>query len=274
MRYHLILLAALLASASPATAQVTVDLRALDALPATRPAAPAPPRHVVRRPAPTEARRKPVARAATAAAKPAAPKPVVAAVHPAAPPPAATPTVAKPAAAKPASAAAPVAPSAASAPKQTAAAAPAAMPLPSMNAAPPPVAQLTPIRPNTATPAKPPQQHANKAAAVSNGLKVSFPPGKADLSPDGAAAIKRLVASAHTSADTTYNVVAYAAGTAGDPSVARRLSLSRALAVRGALMADGVNSARIYVRAMGANVPSGPPDRVDVTLQGGNDPSQ
>ena len=51
---------------------------------------------------------------------------------------------------------------------------------------------------------------------------------------------------------TSFNVVAYAAGTPDDPSTARRLSLSRALAVRSALMADGVGSARIYVRALGA----------------------
>ena len=36
------------------------------------------------------------------------------------------------------------------------------------------------------------------------------------------------------------------------PRPPRRLSLSRALAVRSALMADGVSSARIYVRALGA----------------------
>ena len=40
--------------------------------------------------------------------------------------------------------------------------------------------------------------------------------------------------------NTSFNVVAYAAGTPEDPSTARRLSLSRALAVRSALIADGV----------------------------------
>ena len=65
-------------------------------------------------------------------------------------------------------------------------------------------------------------------------------------------------------------MVAYAAGTPEDPSTARRLSLSRALAVRSALMADGVTSARIYVRALGATGGDEAPDRVDLAVMGGN----
>jgi hypothetical protein len=66
----------------------------------------------------------------------------------------------------------------------------------------------------------------------------------------------------------TFNVVAYAAGIADDPSVARRVSLSRGLSVRAALMADGVPSTRIYVRALGASGGDAPPDRVDLTVLG------
>ena len=64
--------------------------------------------------------------------------------------------------------------------------------------------------------------------------------------------------------------MAYAAGTPEDPSTARRLSLSRALAVRSALMADGVTSSRIYVRALGATGGDEAPDRVDLAVMGGN----
>ena len=67
--------------------------------------------------------------------------------------------------------------------------------------------------------------------------------------------------------------MAYAAGTPEDPSTARRLSLSRALAVRSALMADGVTSSRIYVRALGATGGDEPPDRVDLAVMGGNAPA-
>jgi outer membrane protein OmpA-like peptidoglycan-associated protein len=57
---------------------------------------------------------------------------------------------------------------------------------------------------------------------------------------------------------------------AGDPSAsessARRLSLSRALAVRAFLMERGVRSTQIDVRAMGKQSEGGPSERVDVVL--------
>jgi len=57
---------------------------------------------------------------------------------------------------------------------------------------------------------------------------------------------------------------AYAQGDGSNASKARRLSLSRALQVRSYLIDRGVRSTRIDVRALGANVPSGPADRVDI----------
>ena len=60
------------------------------------------------------------------------------------------------------------------------------------------------------------------------------------------------------------DVVATAAGSADDPSTPRRLSLSRALAVRAVLINEGIPSTRIYPRALGPNIGDGPPDRVDV----------
>jgi outer membrane protein OmpA-like peptidoglycan-associated protein len=60
--------------------------------------------------------------------------------------------------------------------------------------------------------------------------------------------------------------VAYAAGNDDATSQARRLSLSRALAVRSYLIEHGVRSTRMDVRALGNKVPEGPPDRVDVML--------
>jgi hypothetical protein len=102
---------------------------------------------------------------------------------------------------------------------------------------------------------------------------VTFGAEETDLSPSSAAAIQNLVKTAPQGGNATVNVVAYAAGTPEDPSTARRLSLSRALAVRSALIADGVSSARIYVRALGAAAGDGPADRVDLSLLGGNTPS-
>jgi outer membrane protein OmpA-like peptidoglycan-associated protein len=58
---------------------------------------------------------------------------------------------------------------------------------------------------------------------------------------------------------------AYASAEGGTASAARRLSLSRALTVRSQLIAKGIRSTRIDVRALGI-AESGEPDRVDVLL--------
>jgi outer membrane protein OmpA-like peptidoglycan-associated protein len=107
-----------------------------------------------------------------------------------------------------------------------------------------------------------------QATQIPGGLRVTFGPGKADLNPQTDAA---LLAFAHTIAadpSATVNVYAYAAGTPDDPSTPRRLSLSRALAARAVLINQGIASARIYPRALGATPSDGPPDRVDVTQVG------
>jgi outer membrane protein OmpA-like peptidoglycan-associated protein len=58
----------------------------------------------------------------------------------------------------------------------------------------------------------------------------------------------------------------YAGGTGETLSASRRLSLSRALAVRSYLIEAGIRSTRIDVRALGRSEDSGPQDRVDVVL--------
>ncbi len=60
-------------------------------------------------------------------------------------------------------------------------------------------------------------------------------------------------------------VTAYASLTPErDARAARRFSLNRALAVRDALMLGGAGSEQVRLRALGANVPSGAPDRIDI----------
>jgi hypothetical protein len=61
-------------------------------------------------------------------------------------------------------------------------------------------------------------------------------------------------------------IIAYAAGTADSASQARRLSLSRALAVRAYLIERGVASTRLDVRALGHQTDGGSPDRVDIAF--------
>jgi len=92
-----------------------------------------------------------------------------------------------------------------------------------------------------------------------------FPPNVTDL-PDQAKAPLDAVAKA-MKADSNLKVqlMAYASGAAEQTSQARRISLSRAIAVRSYLIEQGVNSMRIDVHALGNKTDSGGPlDRVDV----------
>jgi outer membrane protein OmpA-like peptidoglycan-associated protein len=242
-----LLLAGLLCAVVPALAQVTVDLHALDALPGAK--SPAPDARP-RRPPP-----KPAQRPATSATLN---KPSI--QQPAAPP---TPVPSTATATQ-----APTAPQAAPAPP------PATLP-----EAAPPVIALAPVAPPPAAQAPPPppppisDTAASSAKAVGAGLRVTFGEGETDLSPASAGAIQNLVRTGPQGDGISFNVVAYAAGTPEDPSTARRLSLARALAVRSALIADGVSSTRIYVRALGAQASDAPADRVDLSVLGANAPS-
>lgn len=86
--------------------------------------------------------------------------------------------------------------------------------------------------------------------------------------PDGARDLLAHLAS-RMSEDATLEVqlLAYAGGNEENASKARRLSLSRALAVRSFLIDQGVRSTRIEVRALGNKVPDGDPERVDIAVQ-------
>jgi outer membrane protein OmpA-like peptidoglycan-associated protein len=154
--------------------------------------------------------------------------------------------------------------------------APAAAPAPQpvLPEAEPRTASINPIAPpeppaGSAPPPPPPVSAAAATkAAPTTALRLTFAPEQSDLSPDSSASIKQLATSTPPGDDTTYNVQAYAPGKPDDPSTARRVSLSRAMAVRAALVASGVPSARIFVRALGEQFGDGPPDRVDIAVNG------
>ncbi len=95
--------------------------------------------------------------------------------------------------------------------------------------------------------------------------RVEFSGGDADLTAASQDALKR-IATAIASSERRVQLNAYAGGTAETVSVARRLSLSRALAVRSFLIDAGVRSTRIDVRALGVAEDTGPAERVDVVL--------
>jgi outer membrane protein OmpA-like peptidoglycan-associated protein len=244
--------------ATPAAAQVTVDLHALDtpsagsgaaspdqqAAPARKPPARKPPAHNAAKPSgkPTPAETKPNPPAATATAPATS-----------APPSQAAPgQQAAPKPEPPAAVVGTTPPPAAVIPEP----APADVPMPA-----PPPPPITASAGTTATPLP------GKDAP---GVRIDFPVGQSDLTQDTANAVQKLAEAAPKADTTSFNVMAYASGVPEDPSTARRLSLSRALAVRSVLMAAGVPSARIYVRALGSAAPEGPTDRVDLTVMGGN----
>jgi outer membrane protein OmpA-like peptidoglycan-associated protein len=139
------------------------------------------------------------------------------------------------------------------------------------------IAPIAPQPPPPGTQPPPPPPVSDKAttaaAPTTSGLRLTFASGASDLSPESSASIKQLTQDAPKGDETTFNVLAYAPGKPDDPSTARRVSLSRAMAVRSALVADGVPSARIFVRALGEQYGDGPPDRVDLSVTGANTPA-
>ena len=66
--------------------------------------------------------------------------------------------------------------------------------------------------------------------------------------------------------DQRLQLVAYATTASENASVARRLSLLRALEIRNILIEKGVSATTMSVRALGDRVKSDPPDRVDIIM--------
>jgi outer membrane protein OmpA-like peptidoglycan-associated protein len=178
-------------------------------------------------------------------------------------PPAATPAPAAKPAPPPASARRPATPPVAAKPAE-----PPPPPLPTM----PVYAPVVPvIPPPLAVPARPapapgPLPIAADAPGVATpqgtGLRLTFGPGRADLNPDSERALRALARA--TPPDAALTVSSFAADVPDDPSTPRRLSLARGLAVRSVLLAEGMASPRIIVRALGAAGGDGPADRADI----------
>jgi outer membrane protein OmpA-like peptidoglycan-associated protein len=96
---------------------------------------------------------------------------------------------------------------------------------------------------------------------------LSFTRGSDNLDKDAMKALDTLAGILLSHGNARITLTAYAAADGvTSPREARRLSLNRALATRDYLTNKGISSGRIDVRALGANVPSGDMDRVDVTV--------
>lgn len=151
-------------------------------------------------------------------------------------------------------------------------AAPAPVPPPSV-AAPVPAPPAVVPRPEPTPPAvvaapRPasPPAEARPAGPLPERVQLLFAPEAQELTEAMRAELRALAGALPDSDATRLTVNAYAGGDPANPSLARRASLSRALAVRTALMEAGVRSTRIDVRALGLNAGDGPPDRVDVLV--------
>ncbi len=122
------------------------------------------------------------------------------------------------------------------------------------------------------------QQAGDQQAALASGSKrpdaiasLAFAPDSAALNANAEGVLKDL-ATRFPAKDEALRLqlMAYASGEDMSASKARRLSLARALAVRSYLMANGIDGARMDVRALGDRVggsPVGSPaDRVDIAM--------
>lgn len=97
-------------------------------------------------------------------------------------------------------------------------------------------------------------------------FQVVFGTGSAILGKKEGVTIDAIAASLKQRNSLRVQLLAYADGAAGTLSQTRRLSLSRALAVRSHLINRGIRSTRIDVRALGNKYKDGPADRVDMIV--------
>jgi outer membrane protein OmpA-like peptidoglycan-associated protein len=98
---------------------------------------------------------------------------------------------------------------------------------------------------------------------------VLFEPDSADLTEDSRLQLERVALTMSEDKSMRVQLQAFAAEDDDSPNASRRLSLSRALVVRGFLIEQGIVSTRMQVRALGDKFEDGPPDRVDIHSQGG-----
>lgn len=125
-----------------------------------------------------------------------------------------------------------------------------------------------------ATEAMPPRAEPKVATAppepavtlTKEAVRIQFGPGASDLPETAEPSIQELAGLMAREPSLRLQLLAFATGTKETASQARRLSLNRALAVRGALIDAGVRSTRIDVRALGNKTEESPADRVDILV--------
>jgi outer membrane protein OmpA-like peptidoglycan-associated protein len=98
------------------------------------------------------------------------------------------------------------------------------------------------------------------------GTQILFGEGSADLSMTAQSELSAVADQLLQNEDARIQLLAYASGEENAANQARRLSLSRAVAVRRFLIDQGVPSTRMDVRALGNQAEEEPADRVDIVV--------
>jgi len=104
------------------------------------------------------------------------------------------------------------------------------------------------------------------AEMTGDDMRILFDGDSGDLSDADRTLLLGLAGQLDAEPDQRVQLRAYASSEDASPSDARRLALSRALAVRAFLIENDVRSTRIDVRALGDKAEGGPLDRIDIVL--------
>lgn len=107
-------------------------------------------------------------------------------------------------------------------------------------------------------------QTASLAVGGFEDTSLLFDTDSAELSPEAQTELRSIADVLRVSEDGEIQVLGFAAGSDGAEDQARKLALSRALKVRSFLIDEGIASARIRVRSLGASAEGGPANRVDI----------
>ncbi len=104
-------------------------------------------------------------------------------------------------------------------------------------------------------------------STIPGGVRVTFAAGAATLNPETHQALLAFAQSLADKPHVRALIDAYSSGAVDDPSMPRRISLSRGLAARSVLMNSGIPSTRIYLRVIGlpkAPAANGGQDYIDI----------
>jgi len=124
----------------------------------------------------------------------------------------------------------------------------------------------TPVEKKSPTKQQASLPQATAQAETGKKLRVSFSQDQTKLPANAKQPLIALATSLKGTVNQRLQLMAYAGGPLLTSSLARRMSLSRALAIRSFLIENGVRSTRIDVRALGNKTTEEPFNRVDLNV--------